>query len=101
MTNLDEIQKQISILQQQAVVIKKKETKLLINEMLEKMALFDISIDDLKIAQSRLIKNKSNGVAVKIKYKGPLGETWTGRGLMPRWLSELVNQGVKKEDFLI
>lgn len=35
------------------------------------------------------------------KYRGPNGETWTGRGLPPRWLAELENKGKKRASFLI
>jgi DNA-binding protein H-NS len=35
------------------------------------------------------------------KYRGPDGETWTGRGLKPRWLTTAINKGKRPEDFLI
>jgi DNA-binding protein H-NS len=35
------------------------------------------------------------------KYRGPNGETWAGRGLMPRWLAALEKKGKKREQFLI
>lgn len=33
-------------------------------------------------------------------YYGPMGETWSGRGLMPKWLRMLVSNGNSKEAFL-
>ena len=42
-----------------------------------------------------------SGASVAAKYRGPNGETWSGRGLMPRWLSALVAQGQAKDSFLI
>ena len=38
---------------------------------------------------------------VEPKYRGPGGETWTGRGSAPRWLTGLESQGKKRESFLI
>ena len=38
---------------------------------------------------------------VLAKYRGPNGESWSGRGLMPKWMSALVVQGKTKEDFAI
>ena len=38
---------------------------------------------------------------VAAKYRGPHGETWTGRGLKPRWLNEAINNGKQSSDFLI
>jgi DNA-binding protein H-NS len=35
------------------------------------------------------------------KYRGPKGETWAGRGVVPRWLVALMKQGRKKEEFAI
>ena len=41
------------------------------------------------------------GVKVPPKYRGPDGETWAGRGAMPRWLSALIKEGHSVEEFLI
>jgi DNA-binding protein H-NS len=41
------------------------------------------------------------GVKVAPKYRGPGGETWAGRGAMPRWLSALRKEGHSVEEFLI
>lgn len=35
------------------------------------------------------------------KYRGPNGETWSGRGLMPRWLQVLIDQGGTKEQYQV
>jgi len=35
------------------------------------------------------------------KYRGPDGETWSGRGLAPRWLTTLEAGGKKRESYLI
>ena len=45
--------------------------------------------------------SKKAGVAVAAKYRGPNGETWSGRGLTPKWLSSLIAQGQSKESFAI
>jgi len=39
---------------------------------------------------------------VAVKYRDSAGNTWTGRGRMPRWLTAATKGGkAKKEDFLI
>ena len=39
---------------------------------------------------------------VAIKYRDSAGNTWTGRGRMPRWMTAATKGGkAKKEDFLI
>lgn len=37
------------------------------------------------------------------KYRNPANpkESWSGRGLKPRWMAELIKKGKKVEDFLI
>ena len=36
-----------------------------------------------------------------IMYRGPRGETWTGRGLVPMWLRSLIRDGKDKEFFRV
>jgi DNA-binding protein H-NS len=43
----------------------------------------------------------ATGKKVAPKYRGPNGETWTGRGLKPRWLTAAINDGRQLTDFLI
>lgn len=35
------------------------------------------------------------------KYVGPKGERWSGRGKLPKWLSDLIMAGRSKEEFYI
>ena len=41
------------------------------------------------------------GRKVAPKYRGPGGETWAGRGARPRWLTALIKQGRKLDEFAI
>lgn len=43
---------------------------------------------------------KRNGIIVA-KYRGPNGETWSGRGLMPKWLSVKVLAGEDRALYLV
>lgn len=36
-----------------------------------------------------------------IKYRGPNGETWSGRGLKPRWILAAVERGIALEDMVV
>ena len=49
----------------------------------------------------RSSRTSRKGVKVAPKYRGPNGETWAGRGAMPRWLAALKKEGHKSEEFLI
>ena len=41
------------------------------------------------------------GSKVAPKFRGPEGETWAGRGAQPRWLTALLKEGRKLEEFAI
>ena len=118
MTNLIDIQSQIEKLQKQASEIKAKEFNATVQDILVKMQAFGITAKDLQGAKiGRTPKAgrgrpPANGVkAVKAakkvttpvaaKYRGPNGETWSGRGLTPKWLATLIAAGQTKESFLI
>lgn len=70
-------------------------------------------IKDMKRKAAQLVKQwKAAQVEINLKdtparakktpgfFYGPRGETWSGRGLMPRWLSTLVKNGDSKSAYL-
>jgi DNA-binding protein H-NS len=118
MSNLIDIQSQIEKLQKQASEIKAKEFNSTVQDILAKMQAFGITVKDLQtakpakagkagrgkkaVAVKKTAKvSKTAGVAVAAKYRGPNGETWSGRGLTPKWLAALVAQGQSKESFAV
>ena len=117
MNNLIDIQNQIDKLQKQAVEIKKKDFDKTVLDILIKMQLFGITVKDLTVTKKRRTTNKDSAQAgaspkgtsamlrrtaiVAAKFRGPNGETWSGRGKTPRWLAALVAQGLPKEDFAV
>jgi DNA-binding protein H-NS len=115
MSKLIDLQSQIANLQKQADEIRSKEFDTTIIEIRQKMLAFGITIKDLQstkvkskpgrkpktVSAGKTAKAKKPGVAVAAKYRGPNGETWTGRGLTPKWLASLVAAGATKEQFLI
>lgn len=120
MGNLIDIQTQIEKLQKQASDIKAREFDKTVQEIRAKMQAFGITLKDLQAggkgrgsAKAKTAKTsaapqragagarKKSASTVAAKYRGPNGETWSGRGLAPRWLAALVAQGRAKEDFAI
>ncbi len=115
MSNLIDIQTQIEKLQKQANDIKAREFDKTVQEILAKMQAFGITLKNLQpkkgaraakasSAAGKLAKKgapKKPVTSVAAKYRGPEGQTWTGRGLTPRWLASLVAEGRSKEDFAI
>ena len=119
MSNLIELQVQIGQLQKQAAEIKARDFDKTITEIREKMRVFGITVKDLQVIKrvGKLGKGKKEGAVAKkaaevgvkkqigrpvaAKFRGPNGETWSGRGLSPRWLALLVEQGASRDDFAI
>ena len=101
MNNLIEIQKQIDALQKQADEIRAQEFDKTVQDILAKMTAFGITLKDLEPINGRTRKASNTSKPAAAKFRGPLGETWSGRGLMPRWLSALVAQGRTREEFAI
>ncbi len=117
MGNLIDIQSQIEKLQKQASDIKLKEFDNTVQDILAKMQAFGITVKDLQAASGKKRSGKGRakaakktaakkrgslaGTVVAAKYRGPNGETWSGRGLMPKWLAGLVAQGRSKEEFAV
>jgi DNA-binding protein H-NS len=116
MSNLIDIQSQIEKLQKQAEDIRSKEFHSTVQEILAKMQAFGITVKDLQTKKSGKPGRPSKGkpAAVKpskgpkkvknpvaAKYRGPNGESWSGRGLTPRWLATLIAQGQAKEAFAV
>lgn len=123
MGNLIDIQNQIEKLQKQAADIKTREFDKTVKDILAKMQAFGITLKDLQQATGKPRQRRGKakaapvkktavkkvarktagkaGAKVAAKYRGPKGETWSGRGSMPRWLAELVAQGRTRESFAI
>jgi DNA-binding protein H-NS len=39
--------------------------------------------------------------APPVRYRGPEGQTWSGRGHVPAWLQALEEQGQSRDEFLV
>ncbi len=99
MATYKELQSQIEALKQQAEAQRKAEISAVVADIRAKMEEYGISLADLG---SRRVAASSKGSVVPPKYRNAAtGETWTGRGKMPRWLQSAVDAGKSKDAFLI
>lgn len=102
-----ELMAQIEALQKQAEEVRQTEIAGVIAEIRQKIQDYDLTAADLGFAVATPVKTgpasrSDKRAAVKPKYQDPAsGKTWTGRGVMPKWMKTAVDVGQSRDDFLI
>jgi DNA-binding protein H-NS len=111
-TYLD-LKAQIKDLEEQAEELRKNEIFSVIEDMKFKISEYGISAEELgfnvkpvtvytqKPISQKIAEATSDKKPVEPKYANTEGKTWSGRGIAPKWVSEHIATGGKKEDFLI
>lgn len=112
-TNYQELLAQKATLEKQAYELQKKidearraERQGVIQQIKALLTEHGLTAEDLQLrAGATAGKGKGSGnkgKKVEPKYRNSsTGETWTGRGLQPKWVQAAVASGKKLEDFLI
>lgn len=108
MTTYQQLIAQIAELQKQAEETRRAEMEQAIADIKEKIATYGLTAVDLGLNSVAEGKSKSLGRArrsrgaVAPKYKDPAsGATWSGRGVMPKWLQVAVAAGRSKDEYLV
>ena len=108
-TSYLDLKAKIKALQEQAEEVRKSELISVIEDIKSKISEYGISAEDLGLQRTnaRKVVSKKNPdattdkIPAEPKYANSEGKKWTGRGIAPKWISEHVAKGGKKEDFLI
>jgi DNA-binding protein H-NS len=103
------IEKEIARLQRQAQTLQLKQRTPVISSIIRSMREYDISPEEITTAfNKKSIKSavpatgKPPKKPVPPKFRHPeTGETWTGRGKTPRWISAAEAQGRNRDEFRI
>ena len=79
---------------------KKKEVT---NQIKELAASIGYSVELTELSPDRSPGNSRKGSKVAVKYRDPDNSKhqWTGRGMQPKWLRELIEQGRSLEEFIV
>lgn len=112
MSNYQELLAQKAALEKQAAELEKQlqdarraERSGVINQIKSLLAEHGLTVADLGLKPSKGNAGASSpavGKKVAPKYRNQAtGETWTGRGLQPKWVQAAVASGKKLEDFAI
>lgn len=108
------IEKEIARLKKQAQALQNKKRQPVIRSIVKSMREYEITPEEIIAAFNKGSASKSRGAAkpstgtrgprgpVPPKYRHPdTGETWTGRGKAPRWVTEAEAAGRSRDEFLI
>jgi DNA-binding protein H-NS len=99
MASYQDILSQIESLKAEAEKARKEELKVAIETVRKLIKENNLSAADCGFGKSG---KRSGGGTIKPKYRNPAtGQTWSGRGLTPKWLQDALSAGRRKEDFLI
>lgn len=104
MATYKEILAQIEALKQEADELRRAEITGVIADIRQKIADFNLTGADLGFGERVVAERAAVGTRgpVKAKYRDPAtGKTWSGRGVMPKWLKAEMDAGRAKDDFLI
>ena len=90
---------------------KKRQSKLkdarsaFLTEVREKAQQLDLSLEDVlemdNQSRSQPKRQRRERGPIQVKYRGPEGEEWSGRGRAPRWLKNLEAAEHNRDEYLV
>lgn len=98
------LEKQAAELDKQLADARRAERSAVINQIKSLLAEHGLTVADLGLKSGKSAGGTSSTAGRKVapKYRNKdTGETWTGRGLQPKWIQAAVASGKKLEDFAI
>ena len=99
MASLQELLAQKAALEKAIETTRKQEKAEAIAKVKALMSDYGLSVSDLS-AKTAVKSSGVKGSKVAVKYRNKAtGDTWSGRGLQPKWLKAALAAGRKIEDF--
>jgi DNA-binding protein H-NS len=102
MAKLNDLLAQRAALEKQIADAQREERGAAIAQIRALMAEHGLTLSDLGQRGSAPKKSSGGGAKVAAKYRNAAtGESWSGRGLQPRWLKAALDAGKKLSDFAV
>lgn len=97
------LDKQAAELEQQIESARRTERASVVNQIKTLMAQHGVTLAELgSRAASPKVAKSTTGRKVAAKYRNPeTGDTWSGRGLKPKWLQAALANGKSLQDFAL
>lgn len=102
--SLKDLLAQRAALEQQIAEAQRTEKAEAVAKIRSLMSEYGLTLADLQLAPraAKLPRGPHSGAKVAPKYRDAAsGNTWTGRGLQPRWLRDALASGRKLSEFVI
>lgn len=102
MPSLQELLAQRAEIERKIAEAQREERAAAISKIKSLMAEYGLTAADIAGKTAAPKPAKAGGGKVAPKYRNAAtGETWSGRGLQPKWLKSAIEAGRKLEDFAI
>ena len=99
MASISELMAQKAAIEQQIIDVQRAERAGAVAKVRALMAEHGLALSDLS---GKSAAPKRSGAKVAAKYRnGATGDTWSGRGLQPKWLKQALSSGKSLSDFAI
>ncbi|NDU86120.1 MAG: H-NS histone family protein [Ferrovum sp.] len=99
MATYEKLMEQAEELRRQAESVRQQEIQAIVMEIREKIRQFGITAKDLGF--STAAGSRGANKAGTVRYRGPNGEIWKGKGRRPEWLNQAISAGRNKSDFAV
>lgn len=98
MSNYHELKERAAELLRQAEELRSSERNYALQSAKELISEWNFTVSELGLKPAKIDKR----VKVSPKYRDPsTGSSWSGRGVMPKWMAAQLDAGASKEQFLI
>ncbi len=102
MATLQELIAKKEALEREIEQTQKQDRSEAMNKIRELMSQYGLSLNDLSGKSTGRGSSAAKGNKVAAKYRNTAtGESWSGRGLQPKWLKAALAAGRKIEDFAV
>ena len=102
MSSLQDLLAKRAALEQEIEATQKRERQDAITKVKALMSEYGLSVADLSAKGTGTKAGATKGAKVAPKYRNATtGDTWSGRGLQPKWLKAALASGKKISDFAI
>ena len=100
MASLQDLLDRKAELEKEIEATRKQERTEAISKVKALMAQYGLTVADLSLKTPAKPAGASKGGKVAVKYRNAAtGDTWSGRGLQPKWLKAALAAGRKIEEF--